>query len=284
MSAALIRQIERHAISRPFGDGTSYRSLSTDHTRRISRRFGMAGRSVDIAALERDIIPERYARNFTTFSHADQIQLLRARVSIVGVGGLGGVVAEILARTGIGTLILVDGDRFEESNLNRQLMSSEDRLGRLKVEAAAESIRRVNWTVAIRSCATYLDEANARDLLKDAAVAVDCLDSVDARFTLEAAAGRLNVPMVSAAVAGMFGQLTTLLPKDGGLQDIYGNRHESADRGVEASLGNLACTVFTMASLQCAEVVRVLLNRPGTLKKRMLIVDLAANLFEIVKL
>jgi molybdopterin-synthase adenylyltransferase len=73
--------------------------------------------------LKTDIIPERYVRNFNAFSPKDQIKLLRSTVAVVGLGGLGGGVTEILARIGIGTLILIDGDVFEDTNLNRQMLS-----------------------------------------------------------------------------------------------------------------------------------------------------------------
>ena len=102
---------------------------------RIAERFGIPGRDVEIAALERDIVPERYIRNMKSFSCQDQIRLLKARVFVAGAGGLGGAVVEILAREGIGHLTIADGDRFEESNFNRQFLCTRKSLGWFKAES-----------------------------------------------------------------------------------------------------------------------------------------------------
>jgi molybdopterin/thiamine biosynthesis adenylyltransferase len=103
---------------------------------RLADEAGLAGRLVEIAALRQHIIPDRYLRNMKTLSEADQIRLLESTVCIVGMGGLGGLVTETLARMGVGRFRLVDGDVFEAHNLNRQLFSGVDLIGMSKVEAA----------------------------------------------------------------------------------------------------------------------------------------------------
>jgi molybdopterin/thiamine biosynthesis adenylyltransferase len=90
----------------------------------------------------REELPPRYQRNYKTISIEDQAKLAASTVAIVGCGGLGGNMAEEFARLGIGTLILVDGDRIEESNLNRQLFATEKNIGQPKVEAAKEQTRK----------------------------------------------------------------------------------------------------------------------------------------------
>jgi len=284
MENELIELIENRAVSKTLADGSPYRSLSLDHTKQLSARYGFDTCTVDITALEHDVIPERYARNIKTLAAGDQIRLLKSSVSIVGLGGLGGTVAEILARIGVGTLTLIDGDRFEESNLNRQLMSSENRLDTPKAEAARERIRRVNSTVTVRDHTTFLGKENAVRLVEGSDAAVDCLDNVTTRFMLEDATRETGIPLVSAAVAGVFGQITTVFPGDPGLKLIYGDREKAANKGAETSLGNLPYIVFAMASLECAEVIKVLLNQQGILRNRMLIVDLAENRFEVMQL
>ena len=104
-------------------DGAAYRSLTTTAVRELTRRLKCNHRRVEQTALEMEIIPERYTRNMTTLSAKDQHHLLGCTVCVVGVGGLGGSVAEILARIGVGRLRLVDSDHFEDSNLNRQRLS-----------------------------------------------------------------------------------------------------------------------------------------------------------------
>jgi hypothetical protein len=89
-----------------------------------AERFGKSLAEMESAALEAGFLPGRYRRNRETVSTADQLRLFRSRVAVIGCGGLGGYVVEQLARLGVGTLVLVDPDVFEEHNLNRQLLSS----------------------------------------------------------------------------------------------------------------------------------------------------------------
>lgn len=284
MNSELHSEILQCAVSGKLADGTPYRRLSVARTARLAGRFGVGGRRVDIAALEQGIIPERYCRNIKTLSPEDQIVLLRSRVCIVGLGGLGGTATEILARAGIGRLVLVDGDRFDESNLNRQVLSDEHLLGTSKAKAAADRVRRINSTVEVQATGDFLTAENALPLLEKADAVVDCLDNMKTRFILEDAARQMGAPMVSAAVGGMFGQITTIFPQDRGLELIYGARENVAMKGAEASLGNLPTIVSLMASLECSEVFNVLLKREHTLRNRMLIADLSNYTFETLEL
>ena len=109
--------------------------------RRLVERYGPDHKSVQLAALQHGVIPEVYARNQKRLSSEDQIKLLQSHVAVIGLGGLGGTVTEILARIGIGTLTLVDGDRFDDSNLNRQLLSSTEVLGKQKAAVLSSIIR-----------------------------------------------------------------------------------------------------------------------------------------------
>ncbi len=131
-------------------DATSYRSLSYDSQKRIAETSGTGHKPVQLAALQQGITPEVYVRNQKSLSCLDQIRLLNKRVAVIGLGGLGGAVTEILARVGIGGLILVDGDRFDDSNLNRQLLSSTAVLGKEKAVIAEQRVALVNPAVETR--------------------------------------------------------------------------------------------------------------------------------------
>ena len=113
---------------------------------------------------------------------------------------------------------------------------------------------------------------------------MDCLDNMRTRFIVEDEARRMGVPMVSAAVGGVFGQITTVFPEDQGLKLVYGEREKVAEKGIESGLGNLPTIVMLMASLECTEVVRVLLGRKGVLRNRLLVVDLTDYTFETLNL
>jgi len=285
MSEKLLAAIRRAAVESAFPDGTAYASISTNRVQRLAERFDAAPRQVEIASLGNDVVPERYTRNMRTFSLPDQARLLRSRAAVVGLGGLGGGVTELLARAGVGRLTLIDGDRFEDSNLNRQLMSTMDLLGKPKSAAAAARVAAVNPSVETAAHGVFLDTGNAARLLAGANVVVDCLDSLDSRRNLQNVCRRLKIPLVSAAVAGFSGQLTAIFPEDGGFDLIYGPHDpDQSSKGIEASLGTIPYTVTLMSALECNEAIRVLLTGRSTLRNRLLVVDLTEYSFELFKL
>ena len=260
------------------------RTLAVEDVRELASALGVPAKRVECIALRSRIIPERYSRNLASFSPEDQASLLESSVTVVGAGGLGGWLAEILARSGVGMLRLIDGDTFDGTNLNRQLFSEETTLGRTKVEVAAERLLRVNSSVDVEPHAAYLTAENGERLVAGSVAVADCLDSIHARYVLQDAAAASGVPLVSAAVGGTSGQLLTILPGDAGLRSLYGDRDGVPDRGEEVLLGNLPFTVAAVASLQAAEIVRILLGKPPLHRNRLLLVDLSAASFEQVSL
>jgi molybdopterin/thiamine biosynthesis adenylyltransferase len=276
-----------HRVSRDKShpDGTRCRTISVGRISALAETHRMSEREIEIIALKDHIVPDRYIRNLHSLTTVNQRKLLESHVAIVGLGGLGGTVAETLARIGVGNLTLIDGDVFDESNLNRQLLSTQKNLLSSKAEAAALRLAAVNSSISVSAHAEELKRGNTASLLEGAEVAVDCLDTISARFLLESAAKNLRIPLVSAAVGGHFGQLTTIFPEDKGLEGIYGSPGAAtADTGVEASLGNLSYTVSTVASLEAAEVVKLLLNESGNLRNHLLIIDLQDYTFERIRL
>ncbi len=280
----LIGRIRAESVKSEFPDGSGYAGLSTEKTLRLARELGVSPRRIEIEALENGIFPHRYVRNFKAFSPDDQIRLLKSTAAVVGLGGLGGGVVEILARAGVGGLVLMDGDVFEDTNLNRQLYSSPARIGVSKAESAARRVGEINGAVQVTFHDEFLEERNAERLLADADIVVDCLDNAKTRLIVQEAAKILKKPMVSAAVAGASGQLTTIFPDDEGLRSIYGDPGETPAKGAELSLGCLPHAVAFFSSLECSEVVKVLLNRGETLRNSLLLADLDSNTFEVMRL
>jgi molybdopterin/thiamine biosynthesis adenylyltransferase len=219
-----------------------------------------------------------------TFSLADQATLLKAHAGVVGLGGLGGTVTEILARMGVGHLTLIDGDRFEDSNLNRQLLSSIALLGHPKSEAARQRVDQINPSVHCSGPAEFLSPENADDWLASCDVVVDCLDNLPARFMVEDACRRLRRPMVSAAVAGASGHVTTIFPGDRGLRLVYGEPQNLPLKGAETSLGTVPFSVTFLAALECAEVAKILLGKGSPLRGKLLLADLMDSMVEVITL
>jgi len=120
--------------------------------------------------------------------------------------------------------------------------------------------------------------------LKDVDVAMDCLDSIDTRFMLQDAAKQASVPIVSGAIAGVTGQVTTIFPEDMGYDLIYGQKSRKRNKGVETRTGNIAYCALFVAALQSSECVKVLLNRGDILRNKLLIAELWSNLFDVVDL
>jgi molybdopterin/thiamine biosynthesis adenylyltransferase len=276
--------LEELSEAKTFPDKTPYRSLSVQHVLELSRRSGLSSRETEITAIENDVVPERYARNMRTFSLADQATLLKAHAGVVGLGGLGGTVTEILARMGVGHLTLIDGDRFEDSNLNRQLLSSIALLGHPKSEAARQRVDQINPSVHCSGPAEFLSPENADDWLASCDVVVDCLDNLPARFMVEDACRRLRRPMVSAAVAGASGHVTTIFPGDRGLRLVYGEPQNLPLKGAETSLGTVPFSVTFLAALECAEVAKILLGKGSPLRGKLLLADLMDSMVEVITL
>lgn len=229
-------------------------------------------------------ITGRYTRNFDTLSPVEQDKLGRSRVVIIGLGGLGGGVMEMLARVGVGHLTLIDGDVFDETNLNRQLLSQESLIGVSKAKVARKRVNDINAEVRVRHFAGYVDDTNLYSYIKDADVVMDCLDSIDTRFMLQDAAQKARVPVVSGAIAGVTGQVTTIFPGDMGYELIYGKKSRQQSKGVETKTGNISYCALFVAALQSSECVKVLLNRGQVLQNKLLIAQLWSNTFEVVNL
>ena len=281
---AIAEAISERAVSAVFPDGQAYRSLSPAFVRELSGRFHVAGWQLEAAALDAGVIPERYARNFRTFDPTDQARLLRSRVAVVGLGGLGGTVVEILAREGVGRLTLIDGDTFEASNLNRQLFSLPELLDTPKAAGAAHRVARVNPSVEASVHPIFLATVNAEALLAGADLVVDCLDNLPARFVLESAARDAGIPLVSAAIGGVAGHVTTIFPEDAGLSLIYGPPESAGKKGAERALGTLPHAITVLSALECSEAVKLLRGAAPDLRNRLLLMDLADTTFQVLDL
>lgn len=284
MNADSIEKIIKSANPKEFPDKTFYNSISVKQIMNLSKASGASGREIEILALEHGVVPERYARNMKTFSPQDQVALLKAQVGVVGLGGLGGAVVEILARLGIGTLNVIDGDTFEESNLNRQFLSTPKRIAKSKADTAAWRIKEINPSIAVNHHSQFLNKKNGLDLLNRPDVIVDCLDNVKTRFILERFCRQIGSPLVSAAVAGSTGHVTTIYPQDPGLKLIYGDPDKIPSQGAEAYLGTVPYSVTFLAALECAEVVKIIQHKGSLLRNKLLVADLNEGVFDVINL
>ena len=225
-------------------------------------------------------LANRYERNYISLTAKDQQALIKARVGIVGCGGLGGYIAEELARLGVGALVLIDGDTIEVSNLNRQIMTHEKNLGQYKVEAAKERLAIVNSQTTVEGIPHYFSQEEGANLLNETDLVFDGLDSAVVRIKLEATCHELGKPLVFASIAGWFGLLGCSFPGDFTVRQLFGRENQ----GIEKKWGNPAFTPAVLASLAVAEGVKILIGQEPALRYGWLQVDLLAMEFERVRL
>jgi molybdopterin/thiamine biosynthesis adenylyltransferase len=237
-----------------------------------ARRFGTSYANVEEAALELGLLPARYLRNRNLISTAQQLTIFRSTIGVVGCGGLGGYVVEELARLGVGHLVVIDPDVFEEHNLNRQILSSIAALGRPKVDVAAERVGQINPAVKVKGFSVAFSEANGRPLLEGVNLVVDGLDNIRTRLELARVCSRLGLPLVHGSIGGWYGQVTTQLPGDDTLERVYGRLKDA--EGIEKTLGNPSFTPAVVASLEVAEVCKLILRQGRSLSKRILFINL----------
>ena len=231
---------------------------------------------------------DRYARNHNTISQEENDRLKDFRVLVAGSGGLGGFIIEELGRLGIGHITAVDGDVFEESNLNRQLLSTEALLGTPKAEAAGIRMQAVNSEVEVIPKTLFITEENCEELIAGHDLVVDALDRISVRLLLEDCCEKQGIPLIHGAIGGWYGQVTSVFPGDRTLHQLYPLDEKTGepltDKGAETELGNPSFTPAVIASIQTAEAVKTLLGREGVLRKKLLTIDLLEQEYNVIDL
>lgn len=218
----------------------------------------------------------RYEKN-KIFSSDDMTLLGNARVCVVGCGGLGGYVVEMLTRVGIGYIRIIDGDVFDETNLNRQLLSNTSNIGKVKVHEAKRRLEVINPEVIVEVVHDYLDDKNVESLIDNCDVVIDALDQISTRFILNECCGKLNTPMIYGAIAGWYAQVATIMPGDQTLSGLYPDYQNKKLKGVEVELGNPSFTPALAASIQVSECLKLLTKKGELIRNQVMYIDLLDN-------
>ena len=198
---------------------------------------------------------ERYIRNLGALTEAECALLREKTVLVAGCGGLGGYLIEMLLRLGVGEIRACDGDCFEASNLNRQLLSAPALLGRSKAEAAAERAALVNPDVRFLAVPEFVTETNVDRLIHGCDAVLDALDNIASRRMLAKACAQAQIPLIHGAICGWSAQAAIVLPGDGLIEKIY------PEGAVLTSKTSLSFTPPFCAALQTALCVRFLIGR-----------------------
>jgi molybdopterin/thiamine biosynthesis adenylyltransferase len=152
------------------------------------------------------------SRQMSIVTRSEQQRFKDAKITVIGCGGIGGETIEMLARMGIGELILVDEDAFDLSNLNRQTLASIADLGLDKSAVAAEKVRLINPYVKVTTFNEHVDQTNIDKVIGDSDIVIDALDNVLTRVIVSRKAKEKGIAYIHGAIHGTLGQVTVFLP------------------------------------------------------------------------
>ncbi len=224
----------------------------------------------------------RYSRQMLIpgWGEAGQEKIKSAKVIVAGVGGLGCPASIYLAAAGIGKLVIVDKEKFDLSNMNRQILGWHKDIGQFKAETAAKKLRELNPEIKIEPVDSKITEANIRQLVQDADLVVDAMDNWDTRFIINAACVEKEIPFVHAGIYGLYGQLTTIMPGKGPcLRCILPETPKET-----ATFPIAGATAAFFASLQVLEALKLITGIGKSLIGRMLIFDAEDMSFAVVEI
>lgn len=152
------------------------------------------------------------SRQMSIVTRSEQQRFKDAKITVIGCGGIGGETIEMLARMGIGELVLVDKDVYDLSNLNRQTLATIADLGLTKSDVAAEKVRLINPYVKVTTFNEHVDQTNIEKVIGDSDIVIDALDNVLTRVIVSRAAKEKGIPYIHGAIHGTLGQITVFLP------------------------------------------------------------------------
>ena len=232
----------------------------------------VAGGSQELSPKELD----RFSRQvmLEEIGYNGQLKLKNSKICVVGVGGLGNPITQRLVAMGVGTLRIVDRDVIELSNLHRQTMYDEEDVGQVKVEVAAKKLQKLNPNCKIEALGISVNEYTALDVVEGCHVVIDALDSVNARYALNNACVKLNIPFVTGAAVGVSGQAFTILPKQSAcyycmFPDLNEDTMPTCSiEGVHPSILSL------VGGIEVAEAVKIVMEKKPSLSERILHIDL----------
>ncbi len=230
---------------------------------------------------------ERYSRHLLLpqIGESGQARLRKARVLVIGLGGLGSPVAMYLAASGVGHLVLVDFDHVELSNLQRQVIHSSADIGRDKVESARDRVTALNPEVEVTTLAYVLEDDELAKEISKADVVLDASDNFETRFVLNALCYAAGTPLVSGAAIRMEGQVGVFDPRDpdsGCYRCLYTD--ESGEGEACSQVGVLAPLLGIIGSVQATEALKLIVGTGRTLAGRLLVLDALDMEWRMLKL
>ncbi len=219
---------------------------------------------------------ERYSRQVVLqdIGLEGQERLKRARVAILGMGGLGTPAALLLARMGLGYLRIVDRDLVSLTDLHRQLLYDPSDVGLPKVEAARNSLRRINPEIEVDAVAAPIMRGNVEELIEGVDIVLDGLDNMRTRYIVNRAILRMGKPYIFSAAVEMFGVVSTIVPGETACLECFYPGLEDELLPKCAQVGVHPSVTSIVASISVAEAVRMIVKGEPALKGKLLFIDL----------
>lgn len=227
---------------------------------------------------------ERYKRqiNLPQVGIDGQQKLRNTKVLVIGAGGLGNAILPYLSAAGIGHIGIIDGDRIEESNLQRQVLFSENSIGELKADLVASHLKSLNSETEIKAFKEFLNAKNAITIIETYDIVIDATDSVSARYLINDACVLANKPFVYGSVYRFEGQVSVFNYKNGPTyRCLFKKKHNKVTNCEEA--GVLGTTVGIIGMLQASELMKMILNKGDVLSGKLLLYNTLNNKQDIIK-
>lgn len=206
------------------------------------------------------------------FGEEGQEKLKFTTALIAGAGGLGSPVSIYLTVAGVGKLRIVDNDKVELSNLNRQILYQDQDIGKNKADLAKEKTNKYNQDIEVETVNKKITEENIHELARDCDLIVDCMDNYPTRYILNVESQKRNIPLFHAAVEGMKGQVSTIIPGETAcLKCIVPTPPPTEKFPV------LGASPGLLGTIQAHEVIKYVVGTGNLLKNQLLIVENGTN-------
>jgi molybdopterin/thiamine biosynthesis adenylyltransferase len=274
----MLTRREKLILEKAF-DNEKSKELTLQQVHKLSAATKIPIRTVEWFLLEKGILPLRYQRNMGIMGIQGQKILLKSRIIVVGLGGLGGYVVEESARAGIGQIVGVDPDVFESTNLNRQLLATEHSIGKKKIDKAGARIKEINNSIEFTGYSIPADKL-PKKIYCNADLVFDCLDNITDRRILANKCAAADVPLVHGAIAGWYGEVAVIWPNSNLFEKIYLRKEQK--KGIEQDLGTPSFTPAVTASVMVAKGIKILLGKDTDKEKKMLFFDLLQDEWQTI--
>jgi len=227
---------------------------------------------------------EFYSRQVTLkeLGEAGQEKLSKAKVAVVGVGGLGTVSSLYLALAGVGYIRLIDQDTVETHNLHRQILYTPDDLHYPKAEAAAKRLQKLNPLITVEAVPENLHPSNAERLLEGVDCVVDGLDNMMTRYIVNRACVKLKIPYVFGAAIGVEGNISVFSPPETGCLECLMPNLSDKDLLTCSTRGVVGATPGIIGALQAMETIKLLTGIGSTLKGKLMVCDFSDMYFTTI--